>query len=435
MSRISEIINILNTLPKGYISKKTINNKVYYYLQYLSNGKLISEYIKHSELETIKNKLTKRKQLEEELESIFTSGKSLKIPSNYAKNLTGQLMSMDKVVASFKDGELKYVDEKLCPLFILRTHNIKHFLASRAIDSSRANSRLLKKALNINEKEDEIVSLYSHGATITDTYWFKAKGSKLKYEDIRFDNNIYSDLALNGELIVYPKIPRLTPELTTPGSYEKCWKKINDEWWLYKKGNQEEIFSELFCSELAFLLNIPTASYEYIDGVIRTRNFAIKYNFEPMTSIAGDDDSYERVFNLLYSINKKLAKEYILLMWFDVLVNNVDRHNENCGLLRNRKTGDIVCLAPNFDNNLALISRSKILNMDASKDGFINVFIKFLKKNENAYKIYKDIKLPKLNAKTINECFKVIEIKQDEDMIRKYLLNRYSYLIYFQQKQ
>lgn len=38
-------------------------------------------------------------------------------------------------------------------------------------------------------------------------------------------------------------------------------------------------------------------------------------------------------------------------------------------------------------------------------------------------------------SETINECFKVIEMKQDEDMIRKYLLNRYSYLIYFQQKQ
>lgn len=40
----------LRTLPQGYISQKTINGKVYHYLQARAQGKLQSRYIKRAEL-------------------------------------------------------------------------------------------------------------------------------------------------------------------------------------------------------------------------------------------------------------------------------------------------------------------------------------------------------------------------------------------------
>lgn len=428
MTKISEIVNELNNLPDGYISYKTIKNKKYSYFQYVENGRLKSKYINKNELQSLIEKLDKRKKLEAQLKQIQTSGKNLPHLADNTKNLTGSIMMRDDIVASFDNGQLISLNEKLCPLLIKKTHNLTRFLASRAIDKTRTNARLLKKALQIKEKEDEFIALYSYGATITDNYWFKPKHSKLKYRDISFDGDFYSDLALTGELIVYPKTPKLTPQLTTPGSYEKCWKKINDKWWLYKKGNDNEIFSELFCSKLANKLNISSAIYEHDGKYIKTLNFADKYNFEPMSSIALDDDSYENVFDSLMRINKEYAKQYLLLVWFDCLVNNVDRHNENCGLLRNKKNGEIISLAPNFDNNLALISRSEILNVNAKNDGFISVFIKFLKNNTQAYNLYKEIKLPKVTKEIVQECFNQIDIKVNEKMIMDYILNRYDVL-------
>ena len=428
MSRVSEIINELNNLPNGYISYKTIKNKKYSYFQYAENGKLKSRYIKESDLSAIINKLNRRKELEEKLKQLQSSGKNMPQLAENAKNLTGYIMMEDTKVASFENGELVSLNSELCPLLINRTHNLSRFLACRAIDKTRTNARLLKKVLQIKETDDSFVSLYSYGATITDNYWFKPKYSKLKYRDISFEGDFYSDLALTGELIVFPRTPKLTPQLTTPGSYEKCWKKIGDKWWLYKRGNENEIYSELFCSLLAQKMNIPTAIYEHEDSFIRTLNFADKYNFEPISSIALDDDSYENVFSCLLNVNSDCAKEYLLLVWFDCLVNNVDRHNENCGLLRNKKSGKIISLAPNFDNNLALISRSEILNMNANSDGFIKMFVGFLKSKAKAYELYKEIKLPKLTRKMVQDCFDQIDIKKDEDMIMNYIMNRYEVL-------
>lgn len=69
----SAIINRINQLPKGYISKKTINGKEYNYLQWKENGKVKSKYIKASELESYIAFINERKQLEIELESSDTT--------------------------------------------------------------------------------------------------------------------------------------------------------------------------------------------------------------------------------------------------------------------------------------------------------------------------------------------------------------------------
>ena len=428
MSRTSEIIHELNQLPKGYVSEKKIHGNTYYYLQYLENGRIRSQYINKNSLEETRALLQKRKQLEEELDQILNSGNNLHTPGKNSSSFTGSLMMEDIKVATFDNGILTYINETLCPLYVRRTHNLTGFLKSRAMDQTRTNARLLKKALGIRESEEEKVVLYAYGACITDNYWFKPKGSKLKYADICFDNDLYSDLVLKGELIIYPKTPKMTPQLTTPGSYEKCWKKQGDVWWLYKKENKEEIFCELFCSKLAHKMKIPTAVYEYEDGFIRSKNFAEKYNFEPMSSLASDDDSFENVFQTLLPLGKKFAKRYLILCFFDCLVNNVDRHNENCGFLRDKDTGKIVDLAPNFDNNLALISRTSILNLDARKDGLISMFERFLRNNKDAAKLYSELKFPEINKKMIEDCFKEVPIKEDEELICKYIMNRYQYL-------
>ena len=228
---------------------------------------------------------------------------------------------------------------------------------------------------------------------------------------------------------VIPRKTKVTPELTTTGSYEKGWKKLDDEWWLYKQGTDLEIFSEIFCSSFAKLINIPTVIYEYDNGFIRSKNFASRYNFEPMCSLVDNDDRYETVFPVLLSINKDIARQYIKLMCFDAVVNNVDRHNENYGLLRNRRNGDVISLAPNFDNNIALISRTGSLIDNPHKDGLIKILADFLQNNSDAYDLYKEILWPEISIKDINDLIDVIPIKIDEkDRLAKAINNRYNFI-------
>ena len=415
MNSISNLLKELSLLPKGYISRKVIHGDEYYYFKYYENGKQLSKYIKKNELNDLRKKLERRKELETLIKRHDIETKNLSPLSKNAKSFTGYIMSKDIKVATYENGNLIYINENLCPLFIKRTHNISAYFASRAIDSNRTNSRLLKKVLNIKENKDEYISLYCYGLVISDTYWFKPKGSKLKYKDVCFDSDYYSELALNGELIIYHKSPKLSPQLTAIGSFEKCWKRKDKKWWMYKKGTKEQIFSELFCSKLAEKLNIPTAIY--------------KYDFEPMSSLVGDDESYETIFNTLLEIDSNLANQYLALMYFDCLINNIDRHNENLGLMRNVKTGQIISLAPNFDNNLALLGWDINLKFKPTNDGLIRSFVKFLKNDNRASKMFKKLKLSKLNEMIIKQCLDDIEIKYEEYDISKYIMLRYEHLM------
>lgn len=428
MKSISTLIKEMNALPKGDIYKKVIKGNIYYYHQYFDSGKRITTKVPNESLDDLKNKIHQRKELEKELKAIELNDKGIVALSKMARDLSGYVMLNDTVVAEFNNGELIKMDEKRVPLMIKRTHSLINFLKIRVIDSSRVNSRLLKKALNIHEEEEAYVSLFSYAQSISDNYWFKPKHSKIKYQEICFDNDIYSDIALKGDMSYFPSKHRITPELTTVGSYEKGWKRIDSHWWLYKSGNKNEIFSELFSSSFAELMGVKTVKYYYEDGYIKCPNFAEEYNFEPLIAFAGENDSFENTFMAFNKINEEIAKDFIKLLTFDCIVNNVDCHNENAGLLRDKKTGAIVGLAPNFDNNISLISHNIDLNCSPSSDGLIKLFVNFLKKDEKAKKAFKALSFKAINKEDIMDLIRNIPIEVDNaSLIMEYVYKRYEY--------
>lgn len=427
MNTLSALLNELHSLPLGNIYKKTINGKTYYYHQYFSNGKRYSEIIKSKEeLELLKKQIQRRREIEKQIKSYKSRDYSL---SKNADELTGYIMNKNVITARFEKGVLIDVNESLAPLVIKRTHSIEKFLKLRVIDMSRTNARILKKVLNIEVDEDYKTSLYAYALSVNDHYWFKPKHSKLKYNDVIFTNDILFDTSLKGEVNVFYHKSKLSPEITTTGSFEKGWRYIDNEWWLYKVGNDKQLFSELFSTEFANLIGVNTVRYELDEGFIRCKNFAKDYNFEPIASLADDNDNYEYIFDILYKIREDIAKEYLKMVFFDSVVNNIDRHNENLGLLRNPDNGKIISLAPNYDNNLSLIAVNESLNSNPKKDGFIRVFVNFLHNNEVARELYKTIKFKNIDLEDINSIIKNIPIDiPNKDEIADAILVRYNYL-------
>ncbi|MBE6136443.1 MAG: hypothetical protein E7181_04155 [Erysipelotrichaceae bacterium] len=422
MANINELLYELESLPAGYISKKVIHGKEYFYLQYKNNGKLISKYIKENDLEKLKADLLRREEIEKEIKDLLSKEKNLNSLSRTTLELSGYVMEEDEVVAEFNKGLLVDINTDKAPLIIKRTHDLISFLSSRILDTSRTNARLLKRIMNVHGEEEYLIALKNHATSVTDNYWFRSKNSRLKYKDVSLESDIYNEVSLKGELLYFPKEAKLSPQFSLLGSYEKCWRLIDNEWWMYKSETKEEIYSELIASKISNLLNIPTALYEIDGEYIRTKNFAYKSNFEPLSSLAGDDDSYEHVFSLLMSINKELVKQYLKISYFDALVNNVDRHNENLGFMRNKRTGRIISLAPNFDLNMSLFSRNKLLSK--TKDGFISYFIKFVESNNQVKEIFKEIDIPKLNEKDINGVLSKYDLSMWNVDIKGYLSYR-----------
>lgn len=211
--------------------------------------------------------------------------------------------------------------------------------------------------------------------------------------------------------------------LQTFGSFEKCWKLDRNKWWLYKKGNENEIFSELFIYKLGKELGFNMAHYEYENGYIKTLNFTDENtNFEPISSII-DSEDYSKNFEALKQIGRELAKDYLKIIYLDSICFNMDRHTKNYGVLRDRKTGEILGLAPNFDNNIALISNGYPKDLTRKADGLLKFFFEFLEKTPEAIYVFKKIDIPEITKEMIDKCINEIPIEVEKEKIVEFILN------------
>ncbi|MBR0399950.1 MAG: hypothetical protein IJH95_03940 [Mogibacterium sp.] len=292
------------------------------------------------------------------------------------KETVYEILSGEKVCGEYSDGKLHIVDEKLAPLYL---KDFRAWVASRAIASSRGlTSRNIKAASGLSANEyDFETAMKAHAACVADNYWVREKGSELRYEDVSFDGytGYFSRLALGLDYSWSDYVSDdPNPELTNIGNSDKSWQ--TDEFgtrWLYKKQPLNECYNEVLASKLAKKLGIDTVDYELVYasepdpelgryGIVRSTDFMQNrdLNFEPAELILkhlGTRDS-DIEANADYFNELGLVKPYLNIIYLDIISGNPDRHSFNYGVLRDRSTGAVVGMAPNFDNNFAFFAGS-----------------------------------------------------------------------------
>ena len=167
------------------------------------------------------------------------------------------------------------------------------------------------------------------------------------------------------------------------------------------------------------------AEYEKDGEYIRNRDFTLNasVNYEAIESIVDAEEDYQINFEAIHNLSCKAAKEYVEMIYLDTIVFNVDRHTKNYGLLRNVETGEVIGLAPNFDNNIALISRGYPKNIERTKDKLIELFCDFINNNETAKEYFSEINQVDISEELIKECISETGFNIDEDLICKFILN------------
>jgi len=335
-------------------------------------------------------------------------------------------MSRDFQIAQVQNGLITDYDPQRLPLYLLKTRDLTGWLESRAIDSHRTNSRLLKKALRLAASDDLEAVLHVHAATITDTYWFCPEGEDLTYDRIKFSENLYDKLALQGDPDSFnlSTTDSRTPELTNIGSFEKCWRKQAGYWYMLKSGSEPELFSELFICAFGKRLGFDMAEYELDGGYIRSVDFTqgAAVNFEPAFGIVLDNEEYGYNFRELEKISEKAARQYVGMVYLDALCFNMDRHTQNYGVLRDVESGKVISLAPLFDHNIALIARG-YPKLDRTRDKLIQWFVEFLKEEPEARQIFEDFPLPRIDESLIMECIRQVPIQADGDFVCRFIQN------------
>ncbi|MBC7960606.1 MAG: hypothetical protein H7X94_12115 [Vallitaleaceae bacterium] len=226
----------------------------------------------------------------------------------------------------------------------------------RSLDLTRSNARLLLKKMQLPNSKAELV-IANKALNLTDTFWIKEVEGE-KYSDFciqRKSSNPYIvNTSLSGDLV---QINRMyNAELTNIGSFDKAWIKENNQWYLVKKGNAKSIYAELFSYKLGKYLGLPMANYQVKDGLLYSPNFtneskilehyaSYRYKFEKL------DIDEKTVRNNLLTVG--LDEQYLNILFLDAVVSNIDRHEHNYGVIKSSSTGNLIGLAPNFDNNLA----------------------------------------------------------------------------------
>lgn len=279
-------------------------------------------------------------------------------------DFNGFLMYKDEVIAEIRKTELvKVLKKDLLPIIMLNESpgSFEVWLQTRVIDTHRTNSRQVRRRLSVKTEVPKEIVIKARAVSITDSYWLKWENENISYGEVRksLSDGLNSIALYGNDNDVNFKATDITPELTNIGSFEKCWKLFNDEWYMIKKGSYKENFAEVLISNIAIELGFNAVKYEAIDEgrLVKCRDFTdnAEVDFEPMYSFVRDYWEIDDCVNIINELG--FINDFLNITFVDALCYNIDRHTFNFGLLR--RDGEILGLAPNFDNNLGL---SGVLN-------------------------------------------------------------------------
>ena len=165
------------------------------------------------------------------------------------------------------------------------------------------------------------------------------------------------------------------------------------------------------------------AEYSRGNKSVKTKDFTdnASVNFEPAYSFMGDNEDYIETLETLKKLCPNAISDYVKMLFLDTICANPDRHTFNFGVLRNTDTGEILGLAPNFDNNMALISRGYPKNITRRNDLLIRLFNELMQYDEKLKKY-----IPGLSENLIKGVIKSVGMRVKSKEITEFIMNGYN---------
>ena len=204
-----------------------------------------------------------------------------------------------------------------------------------------------------------------HGLSLSDQYWIRPDGSDLKWEKINYFNNPFSEDT--GNILLGLKehdgiIFLNSPDYTTNGNLEKCWKIINGKRYLLKGGECQEPFNEVLASKLMDQMDIPHVSYTLTE--INGKTYSLCEDFvDQRTELIpawrileikkrkNETSAWQHFVDCCNELGIPGSVEFLdRMIVLDYIIANKDRHYNNFGALRNVETLEWLGMAPVYDS-------------------------------------------------------------------------------------
>lgn len=255
---------------------------------------------------------------------------------------------------------------------------------SRSIPANRNGIAKALKTLEITDTK--LLLLRCYGLSLSDQYWIKPENSNLKWEDINFFNNPFSDdigNVLFGINIENKILNFSSPDNTSDGCLKKRWKIIDGKRCLIKGGSNpfhQQPFNEVIASEIMEKLNIPHVTYSLIwdnnipysvcEDFVDENTELVPVWRVLMTQKRNNSTSLHQHFiNCCEGVGVYNVTKFIdYMITIDYIIANEDRHLNNFGLLRNVETLEWIGIAPIYDSGSSLGFDKLPIQMKSEKD-------------------------------------------------------------------
>lgn len=258
------------------------------------------------------------------------------------------------------------------PLYEMK-EKIDQWLELRTLSSSRENLKDVLKRLDVSGRNE--LAKRNYFLTLSDSYWVCESSCNLKWEDINFFENKFSNYV--GNVIFdnsknIQKVNLRSPDATTPGALTKKWIiNENGERVLLKKGTgteQQEPVNEVIATMIYKKLGIPCVEYKLLIKDEHSSYYcACKTNSNqntemiPAFEIAYDIINYDGICDYKEFIKRaeilgiQNVKEQLAPMFLvDFIISNNDRHLNNITFDRNPDTLEWKSMTPVFDSGSSL---------------------------------------------------------------------------------
>ena len=326
------------------------------------------------------DKIEKRKELQAQLRML----KSQKSRRNEATGMKCTFMHKRTPVAELElddvTGFIQKIGSVYAPEHLPIGIPVRNEIADRAafndwwrdrsIPASRSGVREALESLGVADTKMLLVRCY--GLSLSDQYWICPEGAELRWEDINFFQNDFSEDigdVLFGERKKKDALNFSSPDSTSDGNLKKRWKIIDGKRCLIKGGSnpfRQQPFNEVIASGIMERLGIPHVSYTVIwskDAPYSVCEDFVTENTElipawRLLQAKKQKNSTSRYRHLLEccellgigNITPFLDRMLVL----DYIIANEDRHFNNFGALRNAETLEWLGMAPIYDSGSSL---------------------------------------------------------------------------------
>jgi len=282
----------------------------------------------------------------------------------------------------------KVLNEKHLPIGTARGNGadaaaVKDWWDGRSIPASREGLRALLDTLGMVSPHQLLDK--SFGLSLSDQYWICPQNGDLKWEDVNFFHNAFSDDV--GNMLFGKARPKskdaprlLSPDNTSDGVLKKKWKIINGKRCLIKGGtlpNNQEVANEVLASRICERLGIPYVNYDLIgiggikycvceDFITGDTELVTAWHIKNLIKSDDDTSDHDAFISKAEELGIKDARRRIdMMIVLDFIIVNTDRHYNNFGLVRNANTLEWMSVAPIYDSGTSMWCKEFPNRMDA----------------------------------------------------------------------